>query len=192
VSTVCPPRPDPVGPGGKPGRSGPPGNGNAGTYGAFALKRAIRTPGSRTIDKHTTVGRNLVAWSTNLANDLGGVDQLSNQQRTLADEAVKLKLILGAVDAWVLQQPHLVDRKKKALLPVVRERLALVAQLQSLLRNLGLERRARDPLDLNAYLQAKAPPGTRAGSPQPRATNTSQFVIATTPAPTDGANRSYA
>ena len=128
------------------------------SHGLKAMKRVVSTLGRRTIDKRTTVGKNLVAWSAALAEDLGGIDQLSTPQRTLVDEAVKLKLILGAVDAWVLQQPHLVDRRKRALLPVVRERLALVAQLQSILRDLGLERRAKDPLDLNAYLAAKSTP----------------------------------
>ena len=61
---------------GKPGRSGPPGNGNAQTHGAFALKRAVRTLGSRTIDRRTRVGRALATWCEDLARDLGGVEQL--------------------------------------------------------------------------------------------------------------------
>ncbi len=66
--------------------------------------------------------------------------------------------MLDSVDAWVLAQPSLVERRKRALLPVVRERLALVGQLQSFLRDLGLERRARDVTDLATGLAAKQTP----------------------------------
>jgi hypothetical protein len=141
------------------------------SHGVKALKRAVSTLGRRTIDRRTRVGKALVAWCADLATDLGGLDQLSTQQRALLDEAVKLKLMLDSVDAWVLAQPSLVDRRKRALLPVVRERLALVSQLQSLLRDLGLARKARDVLDLPTYLATKqqAPPAASTTAP-PEAT----------------------
>ena len=141
------------------------------SHGLKALKRAVRTLGSRTIDRRTRVGKALTAWRSDLAADLGGFDALSTQQRALLDEAVKLKLMLDAVDAWVLAQPSLIDKRKRALLPVVRERLALVGQLQSLLRDLGLERRPKDPLDLTAYMAGKAPtpPTATTAAPSPEA-----------------------
>lgn len=49
--------------------------------GAFALKRAVRVLGSRTIDRRTRVGRALAAWSEDLARDLGGIEALSTAQR---------------------------------------------------------------------------------------------------------------
>jgi len=155
---------------GKPGRSGPPGNGNARTHGLHTLRKAVAILGSRIINRRTRVGRQLAAWRADLATDLGGMDQLSTQQRALLDEAVKLKLMLDSVDAWVLAQPSLVNKAKRCLLPVVRERLALVGQLQSLLRDLGLERKARDVTDLRAYLATRtaAPPP---GSPAERCTD---------------------
>ncbi len=123
--------------------------------GQYALKRAIRMLGTRAIDRRTRVGRQLAAWRTDLVGDLGGVDQLSTQQRALVDEAVKLKLLLDSIDGWLFAQPSLVDRRKRALLPVVRERTALVSQLQSLLRDLGLERKAREVPTLASYLVEK-------------------------------------
>ncbi|MEO7329122.1 MAG: hypothetical protein ABI193_11115 [Minicystis sp.] len=122
------------------------------------MKAALKDGRSPAIDRRTTVGRQLATWWSDLATDLGGADQLSTQQGALVDEAVKLKLMLDSVDAWVLSQPTLVNKTKRSLLPIVRERLALVAQLQSILRDLGLERRTKDPLDLNAYLRAKQKP----------------------------------
>ena len=128
--------------------------------GLYALKRAISTLGRRTIDRRTTIGKALAAWRADLASDLGGVDLLSTKQRALLDEAVKLKLMLDSVDAWVLAQPSLVDKRKRSLLPVVRERLSLVSQLQSLLRDLGLERKARDVTDLQTYLATRTADGS--------------------------------
>ena len=120
--------------------------------GLYSLKAAVKVLGSRAIDRRTKTGKALAAWRADLASDLGGGDQLSTQQRALLDEAVKLKLMLDSVDAWVLAQPSLVDKRKRSLLPVVRERLSLVSQLQSLLRDLGLERRAKALPNLNTYI----------------------------------------
>lgn len=141
------------------GRSGPPGNTNARTHGLHTLKKAVATLGGRVLSGRTRVGRQLAAWRADLAADLGGADQLSTQQRALLDEAVKLKLMLDSVDAWVLAQPSLVNKAKRALLPVVRERLALVGQLQSLLRDLGLGRRAREVPSLASYIEQQRPAG---------------------------------
>jgi hypothetical protein len=124
-------------------------------HGLYRTKAAVKARGYRAIDGRTRAGKALAAWRSDLARDLGGLDQLSTQQRALLDEAVKLKLMLDSVDAWVLAQPSLVDKRKRALLPVVRERLSLVSQLHSLLRDLGLERKARDVTDLASYLATR-------------------------------------
>jgi hypothetical protein len=127
------------------------------SHGLKVLKRAVSTLGSRTIDRRTRAGKALAAWRAELAADLGGADQLSTQQRALVDEAVKLKLLLDSIDAWLFAQPSLVDRRKRSLIPIVRERVTLVGQLQSLLRDLGLGRKARDVPDLSTYLATRQP-----------------------------------
>ena len=126
-----------------------------GSHRLKVLKRAVRALGNQIIDRRTAVGKALAAWRADLGADLGGADALSTQQRALLDEAVKLKLMLDSIDAWVLAQPSLVNKQKRSLFPVVRERLALVGQLQRLLRDLGLERKARDVTDLASYLATK-------------------------------------
>ncbi len=89
--------------------------------------------------------------------------------------AVRTKLLVDSVDAYVLSMPSPVNRQRRCLHPVVRERQALVGQLQSILRDLGLERRAKAVPDLGTYLAARAgapepgngtPHGERAGSPE--------------------------
>jgi hypothetical protein len=66
-------------------------------------------------------------------------------------------LQLAHINAWLAKQPALVNKRTRALHPVVRERLALVATLRTLLGDLGLKRRARDVNTLEAYLAARTP-----------------------------------
>lgn len=141
---------------GKRGRSGPPGNSNARTHGHHALKRAVSSLGSRAIDRRTAVGRALAAWRHELLADLGGVDNVSTQELALVEQAVRTKLLLDSVDAWLLEQRTLVNKRSRALIPVVRDRNGLVATLRALLGDLGLKRRKEEPLDVGAYLANRA------------------------------------
>src|SRR5438067_12828103 len=83
----------------------------------------------------------------------GGPDGITTQQLALVELAVRTKLLVDSVDAFVLAMPSPVNRQKHCLHPVVKERQSLVSQLQSLLHDLGLERRAKH-LDLAAALAA--------------------------------------
>lgn len=126
------------------------------THGTKALKRAISTLGSRTIDRRTAVGKALAAWRTELLADLGGIDSVSTQELALVEEAVKTKLILDSVDAWLLSQPSLINKRNRSVLPVVRDRQALVSTLRGLLGDLGLKRRARESPSLAEYLRDRS------------------------------------
>jgi hypothetical protein len=64
---------------------------------------------------------------------LGGIEVVSTQELALVEEAVKTKLILDSVDAWLLMQPTLINKRNRSLLPAVRDRHALVATLRGLL-----------------------------------------------------------
>jgi len=44
--------------------------------------------------------------------DLGGEEALSTQQRALVELAVRDRLLLESVDAWLLAQPQLVNGRK--------------------------------------------------------------------------------
>jgi hypothetical protein len=119
------------------------------------LKQAIRELGSRAIDHRTAVGKALTRWRTDLVNDLGGPEALSVQEAALVELAVKTKLMLDSVDAWLLKQPSLVNARKRALLPVVRERIQLADALARYLYALGLQRRAAPVKSLEAYIAEK-------------------------------------
>jgi hypothetical protein len=76
---------------------------------------------------------------------------------------VKTKLILDSVDVWLLSQPSLINKRTRSVLPVVRDRQALVATLRGLLGDLGLQRRGKPMPALGDYLaqrSTKPPPAT--------------------------------
>ena len=83
----------------------------------YTLRKAVALPGSRCIDRRTGVGRALAEWRGELIDALGGDGQVSPQQETIIDLAVRSKLILDSIDAWLLQQPSLGRKKYRVLAP---------------------------------------------------------------------------
>jgi hypothetical protein len=124
------------------------------THGLYTLKRTVAQLGTRVVDRRTSLGKQLAAWREDLVRDLGGAP--STGQLAVVDLAVRTKLMLDSIDAWLLTQPTLVLRRRKALLPAVRERQQLADALARYLGLLGLERREAPPLDLGAYLAQRA------------------------------------
>src|SRR5262245_24805985 len=110
-------------------------------HGLTVLKRAVNSLGNRVIDKRTATGKALAKWRHDLIQDLGG--DVSTQQSTIVDLAVKSKLLLDSIDVWLLTQETLVNRRKKSLIPVVKERQALADGLAKYLTQLGLERKVK-------------------------------------------------
>src|SRR5438477_6351765 len=138
--------------------------------GIYTLKRAVQVLGSRALPtKRTALGRALAEWRSSLVADLGGADAVTTQVMALVDLAVRTKLLVDSVGAYVLAMPSPVNRQRRCLHPVVRERQALVGQLQSILRDLGLERKAKPVTDLATYLAQRtgekgSEPGRQASS----------------------------
>lgn len=117
-------------------------------HGLSAMKRAVRELGTRAIDGRTSVAKSLSQWRRELIDNLGGRETISTQQAAIVDLATKTKLILDSVDVWLLAQPSLVDKRRRAILPVVRERQQLADALARYLVQLGLERRQPPALSL--------------------------------------------
>ena len=100
--------------------------------------------------------------AADLVRDLGG--DVSTQQLALVDLAM---LLVNSLPAYVLSMPSPVNRQRRCLHPVVRERQALVNQLQSILRDLGLQRRAKPVADLSATWQAERMAGVEPKGVEP-------------------------
>ena len=143
----------------KPGPGAQKGNTNAEKHGLYKMKAAFRELGGRAIDQRTSVGKALNRWRTDLLQDLGGADAVSTQQVAVIELAVRTRLILDSLDAWLLRQPSLVLARKKTVMPVVMQRQQIADALARYMGQLGLEKRKRDVIDLNKYLEGKASDG---------------------------------
>ena len=121
-------------------------------HGLTLMKRALKEHGTRAIDRRTSLGKALDRWRDELVSDLGGHEQVSTQQLAIVALAVRTKLLLESVDAWLLQQPTLVNARKRTLLPVVLQRQQLADALARYMTHLGLERRPRPLPMLKDYL----------------------------------------
>src|SRR5207249_4224128 len=91
--------------------------------GVYALKNAVAKLGSRALpSSRTALGRALREWRGALVSDLGGPEAITTQQAALVEMAVRTKLLLDSVDAYVLSMPSPVNKRARCLFPVVKER----------------------------------------------------------------------
>lgn len=112
--------------------------------GLYALKTLVSLRGLDGIDQRTLAGKALVKWKSDLLQDLGGEVNLSTQKRALVDAAVRSKLFLDSLDAWLVTQPSLVNGRKKSILPALGQRQTLLDGLLRIFEKLGLDRREID------------------------------------------------
>jgi hypothetical protein len=94
-------------------------------HGLNTLRCALTTSSKRLTSRRFKLGRALCDWRQELIEALGGDVRTSPQQSTLIDLSVKTKLLLDSIDALILTRRSLIDQRRRALLPVVRERQAL-------------------------------------------------------------------
>ncbi len=84
-----------------------------------------------------------MAWKDALIEDLGGEEQVSAQQLTVLELAARTKVLLDGIDAWLFEQPSLVNKRDRKLFTVVKERQQLADSLARYMSMLGLERRSK-------------------------------------------------
>jgi hypothetical protein len=127
--------------------------GNGRKHGLTGAKRALREYGARAIDARTKAARELAEWTAEIVADLGGEDQISAQQRTVIELAGRTRFLLNGIDAWLIQQPSMVNKSKRRLFDVVQQRQQLSDALARYMNMLGLERKRADPEDLTSYIE---------------------------------------
>ena len=71
--------------------------------------------------------------------------RLHRAQETILEAAAQAWMIVSSLDDWIARQPTLVT-KKRALLPVVVQRMQMAEGLARNLERLGLERQANRPM----------------------------------------------
>jgi hypothetical protein len=115
-------------------------------HGLNALMARVKIRGLNAIDKRTAAAQALIAWRGELIADLGGPEACSAAKLALVELAVRTRLYVDSLDAWLLAQRSLIQAKKRAVLPVVLQRQQLADALARYLVQLGLERRAKPAL----------------------------------------------
>ena len=134
--------------------------GSPGTHGFRRLKNAVKQLGGRAIDQRTSVGKALTEFKRLLISDLGGDAALSIQEMVIIDLAVKSKLFVDSVDVWILQQPSLINKRKRAIFPILAQRGMEADRLARFMGQLGLARRAKPTATLGEYLEGRTNNGT--------------------------------
>jgi hypothetical protein len=126
------------------------------THRHYELKRAISEIAGKgsLVDGRSSLGRALQTWRTRLTADLG--DDLSEAQQMLVELVLRTRVMLDHIDAYLMSQGSLINRRRKQLLPVVVQRTALADQLARLLGQLGLERRQKRVPSLSEILAGGA------------------------------------
>jgi hypothetical protein len=90
-----------------------------------------------------------------LVADEGGPDVITTAESILIDLAVAAAVKHANVARYLATMPSLVDKRHRRVWRVVHDSTQLAAHLQSLLKDLGLERKAHPVPSLAAYLEAK-------------------------------------
>jgi hypothetical protein len=100
--------------------------------------------------------------------DKGGIEGISTAERLMIDLAVEAALKHQRVSAFLGTLPSLVDKRRKRVWQVVLDAARLSDRLQSLLKDLGLERRPAPIETLEQYaVRMAAEKENRAAIPSP-------------------------
>jgi hypothetical protein len=125
-------------------------------HGLHVLKAKVKVAGLVALDGRTAAAQALLDWRRSLIADLGGATTISAQQCALIEVATRTRLYIDHLDAFLLGQRSLVNAKRKAVLPVLKERQTLADSLARILAQLGLERRKPSAQSLDEVLRAIA------------------------------------
>jgi hypothetical protein len=108
--------------------------------GLRGLMVRVKARGTQAVDRRTVAYKAVKEWREALITALGGETEVSPQRATLIELATRTRLYLDHVDAFILEQKTLVNRRKKIIFPIVLQRQQLADSLQRMLITLGLDR----------------------------------------------------
>jgi hypothetical protein len=126
------------------------------------MRRRINIQGLTRMDERTSGAKQLIEWRADLTAALGG-DDVSPQRKTLIELAARAKLLCDHCDAFIFTLPTFVNRRKKSVMPIVRERQAIAEHLAKFLERLGLDRQMKKVEDLDAWVARRAKEKAEAG-----------------------------
>jgi hypothetical protein len=120
----------------------------------MALKVRVKVRGLAAIDMRTSAAQALIAWRNELLRDLGGEESISAQRMALVELSVRTRLFLDHLDSYLLSQSSLINKRRKGIVPVLRERQQLADGLARLLGQLGLNRVPKPIPSLREFIEA--------------------------------------
>jgi hypothetical protein len=116
-----------------------------------ALRTAVMIQGCWAIDKRSIAAKAIFRWKRQLVLALGGEAEISPQRMCLVDLAVRTRLFVEALDAYLLGEQSLLNAKAKSVIPVLMQRQTLADSLTKILKTLGLNRQHGKILSLKEY-----------------------------------------
>ena len=119
-----------------------------------ALKRKITLRGLSVVDKRSHGAKALFAWRDEMIAAMGGAVDASPQKKAIVEMVVRTKLYIDHIDSYLMGLPTLLNKRKKSVWPVVRERQQLCDSLARMLSQLGLERQMKRIPTLEEYLSS--------------------------------------
>jgi hypothetical protein len=124
-----------------------------------ATMARIKVRGLSVIDKRSLAARAMLEWKAQLIEDLGGEEAISAQERALVELATRSRLIVEHLDAFLLSQKSLIDRRKRSVYPVVQARNSAANALVNHLCALGLGKREKPVKSLAEYIAERESKG---------------------------------
>lgn len=95
----------------------------------------------------------LKAWQEQLTKDLGG--ELSTQEAALVELITRTKLFLDSIDLFLMEQPSLVNKKKRTAWAILATRNSMANTLSNLLNQVGLAKRESRMKSLAEFLEER-------------------------------------
>jgi hypothetical protein len=114
-------------------------------HGLYAMRRTLSALTTSRLDGRSAVAVAVRSLKADIRRDLG--EDLSRAQELILEDAAQSWVIRQSLDDFIARQPSLVTRKR-ALLPIVAERMRVAEHLAKQLERLGLERKAKAVRDV--------------------------------------------
>jgi hypothetical protein len=123
----------------KPANNAPRARKNGKSEGLRKLKGALKDADLRQIDRRTALGSELARRRAKIVSDAGGPDAVSQVKTDLIERYLTTVVFIESVDCYLLTQSSLVNRRKRTLIPVLRERVQLVDTALRRAQAIGVE-----------------------------------------------------
>jgi hypothetical protein len=118
--------------------------------GLRGMMARVSVKGLNALDKRSAGYRALAEWRASLTKDLGG--DLSTQEAAMVELICRTKLFLDSIDLFLMEQPSLVNKKKRVAFGILATRNSMANTLASLLDRVGLQRRDPPMKSLTEFL----------------------------------------